>query len=265
MILSQEEQKQKISEYKKSLNEKIIADIVIANSKIIKKLARLFLQKNQHISYDDLYSSGVEGLILAINKYDSSKNDAFLPYAKLWIKAKMQEYIKSVCSSVTISGRNGRKLFSNYFRYLHEIEESGLTPNIINVAEKASCKENEVKHFIHAMFPSSSIYHEYEDREEERIPSGSGNIELEYDKNKAMVILNNEVKLFSQNLTDNEKMVWQKRCFNSDPLSIPKLASSLGVTQQQTLSIERSLMKKFKKKILNSPNKELFHTIIENV
>lgn len=263
-MLSQKEQIQIIREFKSNGKKDILEPVIRQNMKIIRKVAESFLLKNKTLNLDDLKASGIEGLMLAVYKFDESKNDAFLPYAKLWIKVKMQEYVKDFCSIVTISGRNGRKLFSNYFRYANELEFNGIPSTIDNVAKKSKISENEIGDFVNALAQTASLFHSYDNNEEERFASTSSlNIEKEYERNQAYNYFNSEISNFNQKLSQQEKIIWNNRFLNSEPEKLSELSEKIGLTPKKVSLIEKKIMQKFKRQILSSPMKELYHTIIE--
>lgn len=264
MFLSQQQQKEYITEYKQTQNSNVLNYILNSNSSIIKKIARSFFKKNSNLSFDDLISAGNEGLLHAIRKYDASKNDAFLPYAKLWIKAKMQEYVKDNCSSVTITGRNGRKLFSNYFKYINELEDSGEIITIDTISEKSKISKNEIVDFSNALYATCSINHDFENNEEEKICSASDSIEKQYEKKEAYDIFNLEINKFVSDLSNKEKIIWFNRCYNTDPVSLYETSKQIDLSNKETSLLEKKIMRKFKKIILSSDNKDIYHGIIED-
>lgn len=71
--------------------------MVIQYAPLIKYIAgRLALRLPPHISLDDLVSSGIIGLIDAINKFDPSKNISFKTYAEFRIKGAMLDELRSL-------------------------------------------------------------------------------------------------------------------------------------------------------------------------
>jgi len=264
-MLSQENQIALIKQYNEYNDSDILQQIIAINSKVIKRVVKSFIFKNSNLSSEDLYSAGIEGIIIAVGKFSAEKSDAFLPYAKLWIKVKIQEYVKNACASATISGRNGRKLFSNYYRYRYELENEGIPTTLENLSKHSNISENEIADFVNALASTASLFKTYDDsnNEEERFSTGSVNIEKEYEVTQARNLFNDEVLIFNEKLTTEEKIIWQNRCYNVEPEKISVISSKLGIPPQKISSIEKTMLKKFKKQILNSPLKDLYHSILE--
>lgn len=71
--------------------------MVLQYAPLIRYIAsRLALRLPSHISQDDLISSGIIGLIDAIQKYDQSKNINFKTYAEFRIKGAMLDELRSL-------------------------------------------------------------------------------------------------------------------------------------------------------------------------
>ena len=71
--------------------------MVLQYAPLIKYIAaRLALRLPSHISMEDLVSSGIIGLIDAVQKFDSSKNINFKTYAEFRIKGAMLDELRSL-------------------------------------------------------------------------------------------------------------------------------------------------------------------------
>jgi len=81
--------------------EKLVTDcqeqMVLQYAPLIKYIAsRLALRLPSHISLEDLISSGIIGLIDAVQKFDPSKNINFKTYAEFRIKGAMLDELRSL-------------------------------------------------------------------------------------------------------------------------------------------------------------------------
>jgi RNA polymerase primary sigma factor len=65
-------------------DEKAREQVITSNLRFVVTIAKKY--QNRGVSLMDLISSGVEGLIKSISKFDSSKGTVFLTYAGWWIK-----------------------------------------------------------------------------------------------------------------------------------------------------------------------------------
>jgi RNA polymerase sigma factor for flagellar operon FliA len=72
-------------------------DLVLTYTPLIKYIAlRLASRLPAHVSFDDLISCGIIGLIDAINKFDLSKNVQFKTYAEFRIKGAMLDELRAL-------------------------------------------------------------------------------------------------------------------------------------------------------------------------
>jgi RNA polymerase sigma factor FliA len=79
------------------LDPKRQEQMVLQYAPLIKYIAsRLALRLPSHISMEDLISSGIIGLIDAVQKFDSSKNINFKTYAEFRIKGAMLDELRSL-------------------------------------------------------------------------------------------------------------------------------------------------------------------------
>ena len=82
---------------------------------LVKTIAgRMALRLPQHISQDDLKSSGLMGLLDAIDKYDSEKGVEFKSYAEFRIRGAMIDELRSMDWVPRSVRRNAKKLSEAY-------------------------------------------------------------------------------------------------------------------------------------------------------
>lgn len=248
-MLSQENQIKLIKEYQTNKNEDVLLEILQSNIKLINKLAYMFYKQNKHLSLKDLQSSGYEGLILAVNKFQCDKNTLFFTYVKTWIHAKMREYIMKNTSSLSISGKEGRHLFSNFYKI-----------------DKTENNSRAYSSFYNAINPTSSIsFSKHDDSEslEEKISTSSYSMELELEKKYAKEKFQTQIQDFSRSLPDIEKCVLFDRLLSEEPKTLSELSSKFNCSDQSIFYTEKKIIEKLKKRILNSKDKELIHSILE--
>ena len=78
--------------------------VVDMTYRLVAKKATAYLSK-RHNSYDteEYIQAGVLGICKAMDKFDSSKNDSFNPYALLWVRRYMNElYAKGISRTCSI-------------------------------------------------------------------------------------------------------------------------------------------------------------------
>ncbi|MAJ61137.1 MAG: FliA/WhiG family RNA polymerase sigma factor [bacterium TMED88] len=87
------EAKEKFNEIPNDLKDQIVLEHTALIKYIVNRIA---VRLPSHIDLDDLYSTGVIGLIDAIEKYDPEKNCKFKTYAEFRIKGAILDQLRSL-------------------------------------------------------------------------------------------------------------------------------------------------------------------------
>lgn len=248
MYLSQDEQILLIKKYQENKDEDVLLSIIQANEKLIKKVAYFFHKQNSYLSLDDLISTGYEGIILAINKFNPEKSNLFYTHAKTWIKSKIRQFILNNFSSFTIKDAEGRYLFSNFYK-IDKLENQSFGYSSFYNARHSS---------------STFIINNEDDSYEEKILSSSLCIESDFEKNEAKEKFNNEILEFSKTLSPIEKILLNDRILkdDEDKKTFAEIAHQFKCSNQSAHYREQKVLKMFKKRIINSKDKTLYYSLL---
>src|SRR5512140_309058 len=85
--------------------------------------ARLKLRIPPHIETDDLVSSGVVGLLDALNRYDDSRGIKFKTYAEFRIRGAMLDYLREMDWFPRSARQHSTRLQQTYTRLENMAEE----------------------------------------------------------------------------------------------------------------------------------------------
>ena len=132
--------------------EKSRKSLIIGFLPLVKKYAKISSKKNKELNFEDLFSAGVLGLIRSIDKFEICKNSKLGPYAELWIKSSINEFIKNNWSQVKIcTSESQRKLFSNFSKVKRNLkinEKENLNEkDCMNISEELRIDIKEIKNF----------------------------------------------------------------------------------------------------------------------
>jgi len=86
-------------------------DLIQANIRLGYKVAKKHQRKG--IQHDDLMAACVEGILIAIGKFDASKGASFTTYARQWMTAKCQEHVQANAGLVHCGSRTSKKLWAS--------------------------------------------------------------------------------------------------------------------------------------------------------
>jgi RNA polymerase sigma factor for flagellar operon FliA len=126
---------------------------------LVKTIAgRMALRLPQHISQDDLKSSGLMGLLDAIDKFDADKGVEFKSYAEFRIRGAMIDELRSMDWVPRSVRRNAKKISEAYAR----VENREMRPAMDE--EVAAELEVEIEEFYRLLDEAKgiSVIHEYE-------------------------------------------------------------------------------------------------------
>ena len=81
-----------IKTYRKNNSPEILERIIEKNKKLVCKLANNYRNSNHHI--EDLIQIAYTGLVVAINRFDSGRNNKFSTFAYYCINGEIQHYLR---------------------------------------------------------------------------------------------------------------------------------------------------------------------------
>ena len=106
-MLSQEEENKLFNLYIDKGDQKAGQAIVLSHLRHVVKIAMQY--KNFGLNMMDMIAEGNTGLMIALKKFDRTKNARFSTYAGLWAKAKIQEFILKSWSLIKVGSAALRK------------------------------------------------------------------------------------------------------------------------------------------------------------
>lgn len=220
--------------YQKESDKNILEKIIEKSNSFIKNLSVYYYRKNsKNILLEDVKSSAIEGLIIAINKYDYDKNKNFEPYARLWIKAKIRQFLLKNITPFSINDKVGRLNFANFHR----------------ITDKGS------KGYVSFL---DAVNLTYQEPDEENYMSSSLTPEQTLLKKEQSELFDIEIISFQEKINDVEKCILKERLLSDNPLTLEQISVKFECTNQNIAYKEKKVMEKFKKHILNSKYREVF-------
>jgi RNA polymerase sigma factor for flagellar operon FliA len=144
---------------KKSISTAERDRLISQYAPLVKTIAgRMALRLPQHISQDDLKSSGLMGLLDAIDKYDADKGVEFKSYAEFRIRGAMIDELRSMDWVPRSVRRNAKKLSEAYSR----VENREMRP--ARDEEVAAELEIGIEDFFHLLeeVKGISVVHEFD-------------------------------------------------------------------------------------------------------
>lgn len=215
-------------------------------------VTKIMSRRKSAIDVENVFMDGVEALIEAAHKYDSSKNIKFTTYAYTAIRRKVACSIIEDGKCVALP-RYAKEAISQIIQILATnpnltLDEINLKDYNIRGVKKEETLQS-IKNIYSGLFNLISLYESNEDDDERDVP------EAQYSTNEFSLI---EDKLFLDSLKQiisrlpaRQKEVIMKRFFNPEKdyvLNYAEVAREMGIHRQVAYRLEQKAIDKIQKK-----------------
>jgi|TARA_R110002096_G_scaffold12437_4_gene44861 RNA polymerase sigma-32 factor len=116
IILSKSEQSARVTTYQDddaSDNDRAqaLTDLVSTNVRLAHKVAKQHVRNG--LDFNDLLAQACEGIVHAASKYEVGNKASFTTYAKLWMRARCQEFVQANAGILHCGSRTSKSLWSS--------------------------------------------------------------------------------------------------------------------------------------------------------
>lgn len=199
-----------------------------------------------HIKMDDLYSSGITGLIRAIEKYDSSRGGKFESYASLLIKGAIIDELREL-DWIPRSVHQKANLISGAQTALQQ--KLGREPSDEEICAHLGLVQEEFEELLYRIRPAilislNSTFHTEENPLSERIPDDSQKTSYEIaHQNEFVAILEKAIA----DLPEQERRVLTHYYY--DGLMLKEIGKILGVSESRISQIHTKALLHLRSKL----------------
>ena len=118
-------------------------EIILEHNSLVRYIVnRIAVRLPSHIDLDDLHSTGVIGLMDAIDKYDPSKNCKFKTYAEFRVKGAILDQLRSLDWVPRSVRQKGRKLEQAYGEIEQRLGRTASEEEVADTAAKVNTWRN---------------------------------------------------------------------------------------------------------------------------
>ena len=259
-LLTKDEETSLTTLWKTNQDPKALEKLILAYSKLVIKIASQF--RHYGLSFSDLVQEGHIGLLLALDRFDQSRDLRFSTYARWWVRANIQEFVLKNWSIVKTGSSSAQKsLFFNLRRFKNSSFVQG--NSFINYKERKKIArllginekfiEERENHFLKK--DSSLNIPLNSDTEEEwqnfLVDDNTVSPEDTAIKNDEIEKKRKWLNEAMSSLTEREKGIINKRHLSENPLTLESIGSELSISKERVRQIETQALNKLKLRIKN--------------
>lgn len=251
-LLNKDQEIELAQRYRRDNDQDAADRLVMANLRLVVKIARDYYYPTAKFSQRDLIQQGNMGLVQAVYKFDPERNTKFSYYASFWIKAHILKYLMDNYSSVKIGKTQAqRKLFFNLRKTKEKLRKEGLPSHPQYVALQIGVKTDEVEEMeMRMMHQDQSLNAPYGKQEQgqmvDNLETEGMSVEEQIAGRQLSKLLRNQIAEFEPYLTRREQYILNKRIVARKPLTLQKIGEKFGVSRERIRQIEAGILRKLR-------------------
>lgn len=258
-LLEPEEEKELAHRYREHDDDAAADRLIRANLRLVVKIAFEYSSRESDIL--DLVQEGNMGLVLAASRYDPERGVRFSSYAAWWIRAYMLRFIMNSARLVKLGTTQAqRRIFYNLNKEKQALEAKGIEPTTENLAERLGVKPREVEEMTLRLqandfsidTPRSPDEGEESRSLHEELASLDSSAEERFASQHRRRELDFYLELFRADLSGRERYIFDERLMAEKRMTLKKIGQEFGVSRERVRQIERRLLGKLRKYLLNS-------------
>ena len=253
-MLTQEEETELFNLYIDKGDQKAGQAIVLSHLRLVVKIAMQYRKFGLNIM--DVIAEGNVGLMIALQKFDRTKNARFSTYAGLWIKAKVQEFILKSWSLIKVGSTSLRKQllfnFSGLKKILKINNETPQKEQTRKIAEHFGISESEYENAVSSIKGrEASLDTPVNDEKNitlvDTLNGSDGNF-ADIMANKEETFYRNKIFQESMSILDErQKNILIERYLKDNKATLEDLSKKYNISKERIRQIEESAIKKLKK------------------
>ncbi|MEO6950749.1 MAG: RNA polymerase factor sigma-32 [Polyangia bacterium] len=248
-ILDRDEERTLALHYEKTQDPNAARRLIGSNLRLVVKLARDYQGATQNLL--DLVQEGNVGLVRSLKTYEPARGIRLSTYASWWIRAYILKYILDNARLVRFGKTEAqRKLFFNLRKERDKLEQAGITPDSLALAEKLGVPERDVISMERRLAQPDLSLDAPVDREESDGRSFMDRLEspaLERpdwlaEASDHREQLRRTVTGFADTLKGRDRVIFDERLYADDPETLQTLADKFGISRERTRQLEQRIV-----------------------
>lgn len=208
------------------------------------KLVSFFLNQISHdfdgykTSYEDLFQSGIEGLIVAVNKFDASNGNCFSTYAKYWIRQRIFQELNN--------SNYHAKVPANFKQYIDKVKKfvknaAPYEPTIEEISEDLGLNKGVVEACLNyyvekkTVYLDAAIFENESDFDNHDIIPDNSDFVKEYEKTEAFKEI---MKILPQIIKSKRNLdIFLEYHLSEDGISLSELGAKYDMSHERARQI----------------------------
>ncbi|TYB31369.1 MAG: sigma-70 family RNA polymerase sigma factor [Candidatus Mcinerneyibacterium aminivorans] len=248
-LLTKNQEKEFFKKYNESSDQNIKKIIAESNLRLVISIAKKYINNSNQFMFLDLIEEGNIGLLVAIDKYDYTRNARFATYASYWIEHYIKNYLYKNITPVKFSDRMLNK-YRKYKQKISNYQNDNLHVDLEKIKEDLNIDN-------YTLMLLSSLFSQTEDIEEELKYNAKqyDSMHVE-DKNYNKVLkksITKQVRKAVNDLSEREKDILSSRygLNNNNFESFKEIGKRFGISKQRVSQIEKRALEKLAIKLKN--------------
>jgi RNA polymerase primary sigma factor len=249
-VLSAEEERELIIRAKNG-DEEAFKKIIVANQKLVVKEALKYYFKGEN--FLDLINEGNKGLIEALKRFDTNRDNRFYTYAIWWVRSEIRRYLsknQNIISFPDIFYNDYLNFKKVYFNLTRKLKRK---PTENELSETLGIPVKKVKVMLSVPDEIISLDKNIMDGRETHLSNYLPDESVVDPQDELLgVSLNNLIREDIEDLTPKEASVVKMRYGfgEEDPMKLREIAKKMDMSPEGVRRIEMKALAKLKKKLL---------------
>ena len=223
-------------------DEKAKTKFTLANFRLVLSIVKRF--PTTKVSKDDMFQSGLIGLVKAVNNFDFSFGVTFSTYAVPMIIGEIKKIIRT-SNSLRVS-RSIRDTAYEVLRVRNELEKNNCVASTDEIARELNLPESEVVYALDAISDPVSLYEPVYSKEGEELYLIDQIGDDRYSEERWSE--HTSLKKAIETLCEREKAIIYMRYYEGKTQT--EISKEIGLSQAQISRLEKTALKNLKKKII---------------
>lgn len=233
--------------FKKLAQEKNKEKYQEIRNKIAEQNLKLVMSRVQHIygkRNEDLIEAGNEALLLAIEKFDITKNTEFSTYAVYWIDQSIYREMQKQINQTRIPTNKYDKV-NNALKKLSKNKEE---PSIKEIAQETGMDMMEVSQIVNALKTPISFNYQPDESDAELFELMASNEPPLEEKIESKLLRNDLMEILRKTLNKNQIFIILMRngFYDGEEKTLEEVAQILNITRERVRQIELKALRKLK-------------------